>query len=142
MSAHLNDPTVGGMGGRQYGASRGIETLESKNYASTGRFRTSKNAVFHLLSRGFEVPGSFWRRSIAVTSCVRLGLVPRNELPGTESSGSSGKAGNNYSDGLLVPEARHIPAIKDFDDSALVFNRGIGSLIAKATHRRLPFGDR
>src|ERR1700727_3396052 len=49
---------------------------------------------------------------------------------------------NNYSDGLLVPEARHIPAIKDFDDSALVFNRGIGSLIAKATHRRLPFGDR
>src|SRR5260370_40481221 len=44
-------------------------------------------------SRGFGVPGSFWRRGIAVTSCVRLGLVPGNELPGTESSRSSGKAG-------------------------------------------------
>jgi hypothetical protein len=41
---------------------------------------------------------------------------------------------SNHSDGLLVPEARHIPTIKNLDDAALVFNRGIGSLIEKATH--------
>jgi hypothetical protein len=40
MSVHLNDHTVCGMRGRQYGASEDIETLESKNCASTGGLRT------------------------------------------------------------------------------------------------------
>jgi hypothetical protein len=40
----------------------------------------------------------------------------------------------NYSDGLLVAEARHIPAIKDLEDATPVLNRGISRLIEKATH--------
>jgi len=39
ISLQLNDHTDRGVGGRQYGASEDIETLQSKNNASTSRFR-------------------------------------------------------------------------------------------------------
>src|SRR5947209_14351204 len=39
ISLQLNDHTDRGVGGRQYGASEDIETLEGKNNASTSRSR-------------------------------------------------------------------------------------------------------
>ena len=63
-----------------------------------------------------------------------LGFLPRTSLATCAATQGRKSFTPEHSDGLLVPEARHIPAIKDLEDAALVFNRGIGSLIEKATH--------
>jgi hypothetical protein len=48
----------------------------------------------------------------------------------------------NHSDGLLVPEARHIPAIEDLEDASLISNCGIGRLIENARRRGLKQYDK
>jgi hypothetical protein len=38
----------------------------------------------------------------------------------------------NHSDGLIVPQARHIAAIEDLEDASFSLHRGLGRLIEKA----------
>jgi hypothetical protein len=49
MSLHLNDHTDRGVGGRQYGASEDIETLQGKTMLRLADLEQSKNAVLHSL---------------------------------------------------------------------------------------------
>jgi len=51
MGPKLNDHTVRGMGGRQYGTSEHIETLQGENHASTGRFRAVEECGSSLARR-------------------------------------------------------------------------------------------
>src|ERR1039457_7644991 len=51
MSTQLNDHTDRGMGGRQYGTSEDIETLQGENNASTSRFRAVEECGSSLARR-------------------------------------------------------------------------------------------
>src|ERR1039457_3869199 len=51
MSTQLNDHTERGMGGRQYGTSEDIETLQGENNASTSRFRAVEECGSSLARR-------------------------------------------------------------------------------------------
>jgi hypothetical protein len=46
----------------------------------------------------------------------------------------SAKPVSNYSNRLIVPQARYIPAIEDLEDASFIFNRSVGSLIEDAPH--------
>src|SRR6266702_3629552 len=58
----------------------------------------------------------------------------------------SAKPVSNYSDRLIVPQARYVPAIEDLEDASFIFNRSVGSLIEDAPHMtvtlRGPVGNR
>ena len=41
---------------------------------------------------------------------------------------------SNYSNGLIVPQTRHIAAIENLEDTSFVFDRCIGSLIQNPPH--------
>src|SRR6266853_2432476 len=51
ISLQLNDHTDRGVGGRQYGSSEDIETLQGKNNASPSRFRAVEECCSSLARR-------------------------------------------------------------------------------------------
>src|SRR5258708_13394519 len=94
ISLQLNDHTDRGVGGRQYGASEDIETLQGKNNASTSRFRAVEECGTPLARRSelARIIRSCHRRIYRVVllrtasfiqpnSCPSLPILSRPEKP-------------------------------------------------------------
>ena len=41
---------------------------------------------------------------------------------------------SHHADGLIVPQASHMPAVEDLEYASFVFNRRVGRLIENAAH--------